>query len=675
MSVEVQCPKCNQRVAVSDDTLAAGNLVACPRCKTVFPVTVPAPAASENGKVHPLVWAALGGGTIAVLALVIGLTFGTSGNSHEEESQHILRVPQQTVTKPELAPATEVVKVAPDSGMQRLANSTAVGKRGAIADADILAESGKPPGESSGKEEGPNSVASKSLPTVLSAEDLYDRVAPSVVTIKVNDEDGEQIATGSGFFIDEGLLKERDRILEHHRGLAEYITSEGIPTQAGYVLTNFHVIRPAVSADVILFNGDKGTADSVIAEDEKADLALLAVCMTPNQALKGIPLALDDPRILATVYAIGSPKGLRGSASEGKVSGFREFSTGNRWMQTTAAISPGSSGSPLLLADGTLAGVATLTLEDAQNVNFAVPVSKIRAFLSSKFRHRDLAEGASIRWHEQDAFDDTHSLFGPSHSDVERKAAVLLDKARQEMKEGFLDDTRQKMKHFDQAIALAQEAGKSLPGNFKYLAAYIIGKSKRELAYEAEVQPGLTLAEAHARYLANQNAKAALHLLAQLTKSNPDFSPGFESLVLYYQAAGDWPDALLASNALVKLMPRCAHALRMRARCYEELNRIESARNDLQAAVELAPRDFWLHYDLARVLDDLGDYAKAIASYETAEELQNFNTGMVQYAMGIAHRRAGNFEKAISAFKEAKALGQPAVECDREIAKCKQRQR
>ena len=58
----------------------------------------------------------------------------------------------------------------------------------------------------------------------------------------------------------------------------------------------------------------------------------------------------------------------------------------------------------MLLADGTLVGVTTLIFNDAQNLNFAVPVSKVRAFLLSEYRSREIAEGASLRWEEDHAF-------------------------------------------------------------------------------------------------------------------------------------------------------------------------------------------------------------------------------------------------------------------------------
>jgi Flp pilus assembly protein TadD len=83
-----------------------------------------------------------------------------------------------------------------------------------------------------------------------------------------------------------------------------------------------------------------------------------------------------------TVYAIGHPLGLRNVLSEGLVSGLGDPGRGQHFIQTTAAISPGSSGGPLMTADGVVVGVTTATVRDAQNLNFAMPASRIRALLA-----------------------------------------------------------------------------------------------------------------------------------------------------------------------------------------------------------------------------------------------------------------------------------------------------
>jgi S1-C subfamily serine protease/Flp pilus assembly protein TadD len=521
-------------------------------------------------------------------------------------------------------------------------------------------------------------------PPDLSPADLYERVAPSVVTIVVNDEDGQPITTGSGFFIDEASLPNRYTFLDRSQSLAKSLTEKGTPTQFGYVLTNYHVIRPAVSANVVLSNDDKGFVLRVIAESESADLALLFVSLSSNRPPHGIPFALENPRVLTTVYAFGSPKGLDGSASEGKISGLRGLSPGEQWLQTTTPISPGSSGGPLLLSDGTLAGMTTMFLKDAQNINFAIPVSEIRKFLTTaEIRTRDIAEGASIKWSVESAFSDIRNTIGSRrYTEAEKNALELLETAEG----GHVGLPRPSTR----AMELAAEAGeslpdglKSLPNEFKYLAHYVAGQASCRAAVESAHASNpnsnhiFTQTEFASRYRASPHSGAAFYHLTEATRSKPDFAPAYQELVNQYEISGDRANALLAANALVDKVPRCASALNIRARCYSELNQPESAKKDLEAAIELSPRDAVFHGKLAKTLVELGDYTEAIAAYELAIELQDFDFFKDDYYfdMGIAYYKVGNFEKAISALTQAKNMGYPAEWCDPVIAECTQRKR
>ncbi len=424
---------------------------------------------ASSGSIHPITWMAIGAGLIGVvvvLAVLLGFfdrgtapTVSTAPASDSKtlaHTQHPLKpdareesgnwwdkLVDDTPHSSKASPATEKDPIVPPhspvmpKGGKSRNGAPVVGEPAAAA------------------------AAPDATPKQLSAEDLYEQIVPSVVTIKVMDDYGEHIATGSGFFVGKETVEKRYATAGFYRALSSRETQRGTPTEYGYVLTNYHVIRPAVSADVILFNGDKGSVAEVVAEDEKVDLALLTVTIKTSHAINAIPLAREDPRVLATVYAIGSPKGLSGSASEGKVSGFRELSEGERWLQTTAPISHGSSGGPLLLADGTLAGVTTLILDDAQNLNFAVPESKVRAFLLSEYRSREIAEGASLRWEEDHAFVQMSVALDSStssYSSASKNAGQTLEKAWQELGDRFLDKGTQEIEHCERAIALAQQA-------------------------------------------------------------------------------------------------------------------------------------------------------------------------------------------------------------------------
>ncbi len=78
-------------------------------------------------------------------------------------------------------------------------------------------------------------------------------------------------------------------------------------------------------------------------------------------------------KVGAKVYAVGAPHGLELTLSEGIVSSLREFE-GSNYIQTTAAISNGSSGGGLFDENGALVGLMTFNYTKGQNLNFASPV-------------------------------------------------------------------------------------------------------------------------------------------------------------------------------------------------------------------------------------------------------------------------------------------------------------
>src|SRR5204862_6159536 len=111
--------------------------------------------------------------------------------------------------------------------------------------------------------------------------------------------------------------------------------------------------------------------------------------------LPTLPLAEKLPRKGDKVAAFGSPIGLSFSASEGIVSAIRTGTELNTmlpgfgrdreehatWVQTTASISPGNSGGPLIDMQGQIVGLNTLIVSGGNNLNFAISVNDVRALL------------------------------------------------------------------------------------------------------------------------------------------------------------------------------------------------------------------------------------------------------------------------------------------------------
>ncbi|MCH8211757.1 MAG: serine protease, partial [Planctomycetes bacterium] len=195
---------------------------------------------------------------------------------------------------------------------------------------------------------------------ILDLPELVARVKPSVVTILTYDVDGQPAGQGSGFFIAE------DRII-----------------------TNLHVIRGANRAELRLTSGTTIDIAGVLADDEGHDLALLQVDLTAigtTVTIKPLRLADTIPKEGERIAVIGSPLGLAHTVSEGIVSAFREMPDRGTMIQITAAISPGSSGSPVFNMRGEVIAVARSIVVDAQSLNFAVAIEHVAAMQAGKLR-------------------------------------------------------------------------------------------------------------------------------------------------------------------------------------------------------------------------------------------------------------------------------------------------
>ena len=163
------------------------------------------------------------------------------------------------------------------------------------------------------------------------------------------------------------------------RGETAKATGSGFVVRAGVVVTNYHVIEDAATVLVKFENGRDAYSVGYLAADKTNDLALLK-CDTESIR----PLTLGAlPEKLDTVFAIGAPRGFSGTVSNGIVSGLAEWKrTGTVMIQTTAPISPGSSGGPLLNESGEVIGVTTEALTNSQNMNFAVAATHVASLLT-----------------------------------------------------------------------------------------------------------------------------------------------------------------------------------------------------------------------------------------------------------------------------------------------------
>jgi S1-C subfamily serine protease len=152
-------------------------------------------------------------------------------------------------------------------------------------------------------------------------------------------------------------------------------------------ITNNHVIAGAVPAQISVNLADgRLLRPSQVLADPETDVALLRV---EGAGLPVAPLGDSDRvRVGQWVVAIGSPFGLSQSVTHGIISARERGSVSlgstiriKDFLQTDAAINPGSSGGPLLSLDGEVVGINTAIASQSgsnSGVAFAIPVNLVR---------------------------------------------------------------------------------------------------------------------------------------------------------------------------------------------------------------------------------------------------------------------------------------------------------
>jgi S1-C subfamily serine protease len=89
-----------------------------------------------------------------------------------------------------------------------------------------------------------------------------------------------------------------------------------------------------------------------------------------------VRLGNSDPvQVGERVVAIGNPRGLEQTVTDGLISAIRDTGKGYKLFQMSVPISTGSSGGPLFNMAGEAIGITAAYLEGGQNLNFAIPIN------------------------------------------------------------------------------------------------------------------------------------------------------------------------------------------------------------------------------------------------------------------------------------------------------------
>jgi S1-C subfamily serine protease/tetratricopeptide (TPR) repeat protein len=457
--------------------------------------------------------------------------------------------------------------------------------------------------------------------TPANAQTLYTRVSPAVVRIQVRDASYRLIGTGSGFFVSgEGLL-----------------------------VTNHHVIADAKFLDVDTSNETMVPVDGIVVDNKNQDVALLKVKM------EGLPfLELGDverPPIGTKVYAVGHPLGQKGAIlSEGLISGVGEPALGGgvRPIHTTAPISSGSSGGPLVTEDGKVVGITTAALTSGQvnqNFNVAMPVSIVHDMLKK-------SGGATPT---------VTPLNTAGAPPIDRETAQALQPIAQAMEMGdrsraldllaelkpkFKDnatywmtcaDVHTTMSNYQAAADDYANAIRVKPDFVKahgYRGAMLekLGKHREAIkSYEAaaklDPKDPKSYASAALCYMGLGQPDKAVPFLKWAIKLRPADFEYQRRLAMAYSAMEQDADAAMCLQQAVKLRPNDAVLLVSLAECYIKLRRTDEALDPLKKAVALQPGNARAHVHLGLIALERNDVGEALLELQTAARLDHGSMG------------------------------------------------
>ena len=386
----------------------------------------------------------------------------------------------------------------------------------------------------------------KDLPTI------FAQTKHSVVLIKTFDRKDKSLGIGSGFFINAG----------------------------GHLISNRHVFRNAHRAEVESLRG-KFPVRKVVAESSDCDLVRLAVDIGSSGVT---PLKISDslPRIGEKVLVIGNPLGLESTVSDGIVSALRELEPFGTVIQITSPISPGSSGSPVLNMQGEVIGVATFQLREGQNLNFAIPIDRLK-----EMKPTDGDTMAAINYENSELIRSMGNPFD--------RGMVLFNG-----------------KNYESAISFFKKAVEEDPQNAE--AYYHLGICYREIGSTDAVDA----------------FKTAISI-------KPDYSEAYCHLGIAYMRLNMQEESINALKEALQITPGYDEALLNLGIAYALNKKYNASVSMLNKALEIFPHAKAYYY-LGFSYSQLSKHVKAIQAFRESIDM---NPDFVEAYLGLASSYAG----------------------------------
>jgi tetratricopeptide (TPR) repeat protein len=377
----------------------------------------------------------------------------------------------------------------------------------------------------------------------------------SVVTVYINDKDGNQIGSGTGFIIDSN----------------------------GNIATNYHVISMWLKDNnnsllVRMQNGAFFPLRELVNYDEENDIAIFKV---DGKELPRVKLAKKyESKLGESIVVIGSPLGLETTVSNGIVSSIRGKSG---IIQITAPVSPGSSGSPVFNSKGEVIGVATFLIEGGQNLNFAIPVKHIENLLTGtkKPKKKSIANAEPL------------PAVKPAPSSQVFTVVDWINKALSLWDGENFSEPEKAIEYLNMAIILKPDYAEAY--DYRGTAYANFGQYQRAIQdynlairlkpdyVEAYFDRGTTYGKNLGQY------QRAIEDFNEAIRLRPDNAEFYNHRGLLYHILGQYQRAIEDYNKAIRLNPNDAESYTTRGVIYHILKQEQRAIEDFNEAIRLRP--------------------------------------------------------------------------------------
>jgi len=437
---------------------------------------------------------------------------------------------------------------------------------------------------------------------VFDVKKLAATTRPAVALVTVLDKSGKPLKLGTGFFI----------------------------SPDGKLVTNAHVIEGADTATAKLENGATYSIRGVLKAALDKDLVLLQADAKEVPSLT-ISRETSLPAVGSRVTVIGSPLGLEGTVSEGIISGHRNAKKDDQLLQITAAVSPGSSGSPVVDENGQVVGIATFLINNAQALNFARPVAYVSELLDQSKATTEVAPFWTV-------------TANPKNVVLNDPDFVAAENALQK------DDAAGALKLLNGIATKYAENGAFL---FKLGAVYerlnLLDDAVQAYQHALKLEPtsGIGWTSLGSTLVKLKRSADAKDAARQAVKQSPDYGPAWALLGKLYSDESRYVDAADAFQKAAQLMPKDAEFWRSLAESYSKMNQPAKSQEAIQKSQEItgtgnAP----IAYASPVTAPGKDKYTDFVTTRLRETEQGDINNLMSRYADKVVYRGYGIVDRA-----------------------------